>query len=615
MVHTMINSMLYPRVTVSRRVVSLGGMWKFKFDPTGTGEEENWKNGLTGADLIPVPASFSDFFTDKDSREYTGDFWYQTDAFIPGEWQGNLIYLRFEAATHRATVYVNGKKLCFHEGGFLPFQVNITDHVKYNSVNQVVVMLNNELSHTTLPAGETVVLMNGRKITKPYFDFFNYSGLQRDVKLVTMPKESIVDFTVNHKIEGNMAYVNYDIVTTGDHEVSVRVYDEDNVQIACVVGKKGIIEINDVKLWNVRDAYLYRFEISILNGTQIIDSYYEDIGIRTVEIQGTQLLINGKPVYLKGFGKHEDSDIVGRGFQMGVMKRDFELMKWIGANSFRTSHYPYSEEIYQMADREGFLIIDEVAAVGFYESLMNFLDASKGVTKSFFDHVTIPELLKNHKNAITDLINRDKNHASVIAWSLLNEPDSTSEKALPYFEEIFRLAHELDVQKRPRTFANIMMATPDKCKCYHLCDMMAFNRYYGWYVMGGYEISDGAIGFRKELDDWKKIAGDKPWIITEYGADTYPGVHKLPSVMWSEEYQKEYLDTMHQIFDEYDNIKGEQVWNFTDFQTTEGIMRVNGNKKGIFTRQREPKEAAWLFKKRWEALPLNYKSFGIDNSN
>lgn len=609
----MINSMLYPRTTVSRRTVSLGGMWKFKFDPTDIGVEKNWKDGLHEADLMPVPASFADFFTDKDSREYAGNFWYQTDAFIPGEWQGNDIYLRFEAATHRATVYVNGNKLFFHEGGFLPFQVNITNHVKYNSDNQVVVMLNNELSHATLPAGESLVLKNGRKMNKPYFDFFNYSGLQRDVKLVMMPKEAVVDFTVNHKIEGTKAYVSYEVVTTGEHEVSLNIYNEENVPVASAVGKTGIISIEDAKLWNVLDPYLYRFEINILDGTQVIDSYYEEIGIRTVEIQGTQLLINGKPVYLKGFGKHEDSDIVGRGFQMGVMKRDFELMKWIGANSFRTSHYPYSEEIYQMADREGFLIIDEVAAVGFFESLMNFMDASKGTNKSFFDHDDIPKLLQNHKDALTDLINRDKNHASVIAWSLLNEPDSTSEKAVPYCEEIFNLAHELDVQKRPRTFANIMMATPDKCKCYHLCDMIAFNRYYGWYTMGGYEISDGVVAFKKELDDWKELVGDKPWIITEYGADTYSGEHKLPSVMWTEDYQREYLDAMHQIFDEYENIKGEQVWNFADFQTTEGIMRVNGNKKGIFTRQRQPKEAAWYFKQRWESLPLDYKSCSNDN--
>ncbi len=235
------------------------------------------------------------------------------------------------------------------------------------------------------------------------------------------------------------------------------------------------------------------------------------------------------------------------------------------------------------------------------------MEASQGAQRSFFDHPSIPELLQNHKNALTELINRDKNHACVIAWSLFNEPDSTSEKAVPYFKEIFELAHELDVQKRPRTYANIMMATPDKDLCHQFCDMIAFNRYYGWYNSGGYEMTDAKELFCKELDAWKEIAGQKPWIMTEYGADTYIGEHKLPSVMWSEEYQKEYLELSHQIFDSYENIKGEQVWNFADFQTTEGVMRLNGNKKGIFTRQRQPKEAAYLFKKRWESLPLDYK--------
>lgn len=601
------NSMLYPKTTSKRRVKDLSGMWKFKFDPQSIGRKEDWMQGLANSEWIPVPASFCDFFTEKDKREYTGDFWYETNAFIPMEWQGSEIDIRFEAATHRATVFVNGVELLSHEGGFLPFNVRITDYVKWDQENLISVLVNNELSHATLPAGETKVLKNGKKMTKPYFDFYNYSGLQRAVKLVTTPKEAIVDFEVNHKIKDTTAYIDYEVKTTGNNNIVIQVYDEDHVQVASADSKKGTIIIEDARLWNVLDAYLYRFEIKIVNDADVIDEYYEEIGIRTVEVRGTDLLINGNPVYLKGFGKHEDCDIVGRGFQMGVMKRDFELMKWIGANSFRTSHYPYSEEIYQMADREGFLVIDEVAAVGFFESLMNFMDASKGTQKSFFEHPAIPELLQNHKNALTDLINRDKNHACVIAWSLFNEPDSTSPKAVDYFKEIFELAHELDIQKRPRTYANIMMATPDKDLCHHFCDIMAFNRYYGWYANGGYEITDAKELFCKELDEWKKIAGQKPWIMTEYGADTYTGEHKLPSVMWSEEYQKEYLDLSHQVFDAFENIKGEQVWNFADFQTTEGIMRVNGNKKGIFTRQRQPKEAAYLFKKRWESLPTDYK--------
>lgn len=602
------NSMLYPQTTLSRRVVSMDGMWKFQFDEKSEGVKNGWTNGLPNPQSIPVPASFSDFFTDKDSREYTGDFWYETDIFVPEEWNGKEVDIRFGCATHRATVFLNGVEVVSHEGGFLPFCARITDIAKYNCVNKVTVLVNNELTATNIPVGETKILSNGKKMNKPYFDFFNYSGLQRPVKLIATPKEAITDFTVNHKIDGSTAKVEYSVKTTGEHNTIVKVYDESGKLVSEASGKDGTIAIENAHLWNVRNAYLYKFVIQIVDGEEVIDEYYEKIGIRTVEVKGTEILINNKPVYLKGFGKHEDSDIVGRGFNIGVMKRDFECMKWIGANSFRTSHYPYSEEIYQMADEEGFLIIDEVAAVGLFESLMNFMEATTGKKTNFFERDTIDELLKNHLKAIEEMITRDKNHACVIAWSLLNEPDTSSEKAVPYFKKVFDFAHELDIQKRPRTFALIMNSTPDACKCYQFSDIISLNRYYGWYLMGGYEISDAKQAFCTELDKWKGLNLNKPFIFTEYGADTNPSEHKLPSVMWSQEYQDEYLNMCHDVFDSYEFIKGEQIWNFADFQTTEGIMRMNGNKKGIFTRQRQPKDAAYYLKKRWESLPLNYKS-------
>ncbi len=126
-------------------------------------------------------------------------------------------------------------------------------------------------------------------------------------------------------------------------------------------------------------------------------------------------------------------------------------------------------------------------------------------------------------------------------------------------------------------------------------------------VMGGMGIVDAEAAFRKEMDGWAKVLNGRPMIFTEYGADTMPTEHKLPSVMWSQEYQNEYLDMNHNVFDSYDFVQGELVWNFADFQTTEGIMRANGNKKGIFTRQRQPKDAAFHFRARWTSLPLDYK--------
>ena len=601
------HSMLYPKTTLTRRRISMDGMWKFHLDERSVGENEGWIDGIPGEEMIPVPASFQDFYTEKDIREYTGDFWYETDFFVPGEWEGREILLRFGAATHRASVYVNGILITEHEGGFLPFSAKVTTVVRYDSYNKVVVKVNNELNCTNLPCGETITLPNGKKMSKPYFDFFNYAGIQRSVYLLALPGESIVDFDLDYAIHGKNAEVSYQIRTNGEHAVQLALFDAKGHCVAQKDGKEGVLYVENARLWQVRNAYLYRLRIRIMDGEELIDEYEQEIGIRTVKVEGTDILINGEPVYLKGFGKHEDSDIVGRGFSIGIMKRDFELMKWIGANSFRTSHYPYSEEIYQMADREGFLIIDEVPAVGMFQSLMNFMEASTGKQTAFFEKETTPVLLKAHLRAIEEMIARDKNHPSVVAWSLLNEPETTNEAAVPYFKEVFDLANKLDMQKRPRTFALIMNSLPDTCKCYQFSDIIALNRYYGWYMKGGYEICVAEELFRKEMDAWKEKKLNKPFIFTEYGADTLASEHKLPSVMWSQEYQDEYLKMTHEVFDSYDFIKGEQIWNFADFQTTEGIMRVNGNKKGVFTRQRQPKDIAYKLKERWENLPLDYK--------
>lgn len=601
------HSMLYPKTTLTRRRISMDGMWKFHLDERSVGENEGWIDGIPGEEMIPVPASFQDFYTEKDIREYTGDFWYETDFFVPGEWEGREILLRFGAATHRASVYVNGILITEHEGGFLPFSAKVTTVVRYDSYNKVVVKVNNELNCTNLPCGETITLPNGKKMSKPYFDFFNYAGLQRSVYLLALPGESIVDFDLDYAIHGKNAEVSYQIRTNGEHAVQLALFDAKGHCVAQKDGKEGVLYVENARLWQVRNAYLYRLRIRIMDGEELIDEYEQEIGIRTVKVEGTDILINGEPVYLKGFGKHEDSDIVGRGFSIGIMKRDFELMKWIGANSFRTSHYPYSEEIYQMADREGFLVIDEVPAVGMFQSLMNFMEASTGKQTAFFEKETTPVLLKAHLRAIEEMIARDKNHPSVVAWSLLNEPETTNEAAVPYFKEVFDLANKLDMQKRPRTFALIMNSLPDTCKCYQFSDIIALNRYYGWYMKGGYEICVAEELFRKEMDAWKEKKLNKPFIFTEYGADTLASEHKLPSVMWSQEYQDEYLKMTHEVFDSYDFIKGEQIWNFVDFQTTEGIMRVNGNKKGVFTRQRQPKDIAYKLKERWEKLPLDYK--------
>ena len=316
--------------------------------------------------------------------------------------------------------------------------------------------------------------------------------------------------------------------------------------------------------------------------------------MRTVAVDGTRFLINGEPFHFTGFGKHEDIGVIGKGHNDAYLLHDFELLDWIGANSLRTSHYPYSEDVLDYADRHGFVLIDETAAVGLNMGLGGGIFGAQGYTRSPRRRSTTQPRRCTPRH-IRELIARDKNHPSVVLWSIANEPESETEAAEDYFRPLFDVAREAD-PTRPVGFVNVMLAPHGKCRVSQFADVLMLNRYYGWYVHTG-DLDAAEAAWEAELTAW---AGDgKPIIITEYGADTYPGLHSIGAEPWTEEYQIAYLDMNHRVFDRIDAVVGEQVWNFADFATTSGIIRVGGNKKGVFTRDRQPKAAAHALRQRW----------------
>lgn len=167
-------------------------------------------------------------------------------------------------------------------------------------------------------------------------------------------------------------------------------------------------------------------------------------------------------------------------------------------------------------------------------------------------------------------------------------------------------ARELDPQKRPCTLVSVQGTTADTDCSAQLSDVICLNRYYGWYF-GGPDLEVSETGLRKELSDWGKLG--KPVMFTEYGADTVSGLHDTTSVMYTEEYQVEYYEMNNKVFDEFDFVVGEQAWNFADFATSQSLLRVQGNKKGLFTRDRKPKMVAHYFRNRWSAIPeFGYKT-------
>ena len=599
--------MLYPLMTTSRQLIDLNGIWNFKFD-SGRGFEEGWfDHRLQQAIPMPVPASYNDLYEGEEFRDHIGWVWYEREIVVPQHFFEQRIVLRFGSVTHAAKVYLNGQLVVEHTGGFTPFEAEINAFASPGK-NRLTVAVNTIVDHTTLPVGkyrEEDVPGLGKVVTDtPNFDFFNYAGIQRPVKLYTTPKTYIHDITITTDIAGTDGLVGYTIDTKGDAEVHVSVQDETGETVASDSGPTGRLLIKDVHLWQPLHAYLYSCVVELWQQGQRLDTYEQPFGVRTVAVKDGKFLINGNPFYFKGFGKHEDFPIHGRGLDEVVTVKDFNLLKWVGANSFRTSHYPYSEELMRMADREGVVVIDETPAVGLH---LNFGTLLGGGDRS---HKTWEELgtKEHHAQVIRDLIARDKNHPCVVMWSIANESASEEEGAHDYFQPLVELARDLDPQKRPVTIVIHGMATPDTNTVSDLVDVLALNRYYGWYVAGG-QLEVAKALLRAELTRWNQVQPGKPMMFTEYGADTIAGLHDTTPTMFSEEYQVACLKANHEVIDQFPTFIGEQVWNFADFQTSQGIIRVQGNKKGVFTNVRKPKMAAHYLRERWRAIPeFGYKS-------
>jgi beta-glucuronidase len=589
--------MLRPQDTSTRERKSLNGLWKFALDKQGEGRARRWfAEPLRGAREMAVPASFNDIAADAAVRDYFGNVWYQTSVWVPRGWQGQRIVLHFESATHRATVWVDDIEVVSHEGGYTPFEADITEQVTAGEQIRITAVVNNTLSFQSIPPGVIEDTSAGKRQIY-WHDFFNYAGIHRTVWLYATDPTHVTDITVVTDLDGSTGVIDYATEAEGANDIETRVIlrDADGAEVATNDGPTGTLRIPNVHKWAPGDGYLYGLEVQLVRGDTVVDSCVQSVGVRTVKVDGITFLINGEPFSFKGFGKHEDVPVIGKGHNDAYLLHDFELLKWIGANSFRTSHYPYSEDVIDYADRQGIVLIDETAAVGLNMGLGGGIFGGQGY-KTFSPETANDQTQAVHAQAIRELIARDKNHPSVVLWSIANEPESETPEAEDYFRPLFDVAREAD-PTRPVGFVNVMLAPHGKCRVSKFGDVLMLNRYYGWYVNTG-DLEAAELAWEAELTAW---AGEgKPIIITEYGADTYPGLHSVVTGNpWTEEYQVEYLDMNHRVFDRIDAVVGEQMWNFADFTTTSGIMRVGGNKKGAFTRDRQPKAAAFALRRRW----------------
>jgi beta-glucuronidase len=591
--------MLPPRDTTSRDCRRLDGLWDFTFDLGDQGREGQWwRAPLPGRRPMPVPSSYNDLVTEAFERDHVGEVWYQRSVLVPAGWAGTRVVLRCDAVTHSGTVWVGDVEVASHIGGYTPFEVDVTDHVTPGEHARITISVDNRLALDTIPPGLVQPVPRADGATgerQAYFhDFFNYSGLHRSVWLYTRPEAHVeaVSVTTTYDPAAGSGAVDYAVRVSGAGETSVRLLDGDGVPVAAAAGARGQLVLERARPWQPgsRDtAHLYRLEV-----THGSDVYPLDIGVRSVSVVGNQFLINGKPFVFKGFGMHEDLALRGKAHDDVRMIRDFALLAWIGANSFRTSHYPYADEVLDHADREGIVVISETAATGLHLSL----NAMTGVPmQDTFKPGGIDERTQAaHLQAVRELIARDAHHPSVVMWSLANEPNTAEPAARTYFEPIVALARDLD-PSRPLTIVNVGGTEPETDTVAELVDVICLNRYFGWYFRSG-DLTAAEVTLEDELRRWLGQYG-KPVLITEFGADAVAGLHSLPPRMWSEEFQTDLIAMSVRVFRRNEGVIGEHVWNFADFMTAEQYHRVVGNRKGVFTREREPKAVAFTLRDLW----------------
>jgi len=581
--------MLYPRESSTRDIRELAGFWEFAKDSGGVGIRKRWFAKPPVTRPIAVRANYNEQTADDDLWEYFGAVWYFRRFVVPATWRGKRIVLRIGAANYTSTVWLDGKRLMANSGGALPFETEITRRVAPGKEHFLAVRVDSTLSTKTIPP--TLPWKQTGRPLEYYFDFLNMSGIHRPVRLYATAKTYLADITVVPWIRGKSGGFEVECDVTGKYDfVRLTVLDDAGHAVTSYEGARprAKLAIPRCRFWSTDSPYLYRLRTEIISRGEVVDDYPLPVGVRTVKISGDKFLLNGKPVYFKGASRHEDFPVIGRGVNEAVLIKDFSLIKWANANSFRTSHYPQCEELLNLADRLGVMIIDEAPAVGMND----------WIHKVFVKGIIGDRTQAAHLEMIRRQFERDKNHPSVVMWSIADEPASNELAWVKYSRPLFDFLRRNDRQRRPVSFATTSYDFQEKSG--RLCDLILLNRYYGWYQRTG-QLENIEAPLSDELDRWYKKY-HKPIIFEEFGAEAIPGFHSQPPLIFTEEYQLELARRTAKVLDSKPYVIGEHIWVMCDFLTKQGLSRVGGNRKGIFTRLREPKMSAHWLRERWAKM-------------
>ncbi len=581
--------------TSNRNTTSLNGNWNYIVDPYEMGYYNYRYEPYDQLDKNNNSAFYNNYHTNDKMALVEYDFDKSDTLIVPGDWnsqkerlfyyegtiwlkrsfdyemskENNRLFIYFGAVNYKAEVYLNGTKLGMHEGGFTPFNFEISSLIKPQD-NYLVVKVDNKRFKEAIPTINT--------------DWWNYGGITRDVKLIEEPSIFIQDYSIQLKkgdknsISGFIRLEN----ASGQEEVVVSI-PELKINKSFKTNKDGIVHFElkskKIRYWSPNSPKLY--DVYIQTPYQKLK---DEIGFRAIETDGPNILLNGKSIFLRGICIHEENAIRGgRAYNETDALLVLNWAKELNCNYVRLAHYPHNEHIIKMADKMGIMVWEEIPVYW---------------TVDF----TNEKSLNNAKNQLSEAIERDRNRASVIIWSMANETP-LSEPRNEFLKNLIVHTKSLDstrlisaaLEKHYKEGVNIVDDDMGK-----YLDIVAFNQYTGWY--GG--------SLEKAPDMKWSIKYNKPVVISEFGGGALQGYHGTIKERWTEEYQEYLYKQNLKMIEKIPNIRGTSPWILVDFRSPRRVLpkiQDGWNRKGLISNHGIKKKAFFTVKEFYNKMEDQYK--------
>jgi beta-glucuronidase len=534
----------------SRVKETLNGEWQYGIDQYDTCLRNRWwceHEYTQDGSALPLDYSFDNWesvtipscwnlhceklFLYEGGMVYTRRFKYEKRV-------NERIFIKFGGVSGRAAVFVNKVFMGLHEGGSTPFYIEVTDVLQ--TENRILVAVNNTRRKEDVPMDNT--------------DWFNYGGIYRDVELIRVPSAFIRSFQVG------LDSVKVEIDGADSGAATLRI-PELKTEVQFDINGSASIPVKP-ELWSPENPKLYDIEIEFNN-----DKITDKIGFREIKVQGREILLNGKPIFLKGISAHEESVLHGKAVTPDEIRENYALAKEMNCNFMRLAHYPHSEAAARIADEIGILLWEEIPVYWAIE----------------FEN---PATYANAENQLTELIRRDINRTSVIIWSVGNENPDTDSR-LEFMSNLTRKTRELDGTRLVTAAClvdNNALIIADRLA--ENLDIIGINEYYGWYDPD----------FSKLPKVFENSNPAKPVIISEFGADCKAGFHGEKNIMFTEEFQLDVYEKQIETLSKIEYIKGVSPWIFYDFRCPRRLhyMQDYYNIKGLLSADKKHKKLAFF---------------------